>query len=54
MALLATSVAMPRPVQADLLNFKPSSQDQIRLGEEAAAQIERKYRVVHDGRERLV
>ena len=53
-ALLTASVATVQPARADLFNFKPSVEDQIKLGDQAAAQVERKYKVVHDGRERLV
>jgi predicted Zn-dependent protease len=40
------------PVRADM--FTPSAKDQIRLGDQAAAEVMRKYRVVYDDRSRAV
>jgi predicted Zn-dependent protease len=45
-------LAMGGPLRADI--FTPSIQDQIKLGDQAAAQVMRKYRVVNDERSRRV
>jgi predicted Zn-dependent protease len=50
LAGLALSLAVAAPVRADM--FTPSVQDQIRLGDQAAAEVMRKYRVVNDDRSR--
>jgi predicted Zn-dependent protease len=52
-ALLAASVTSARPAQAGgLFNFNPSVEDQIKLGDQEAAQVMKQYHVVHDYRER--
>src|SRR5262245_52232479 len=40
------------PARADM--FTPSVRDQIRLGDQAAAEVMRKYRVINDDRSRTV
>src|SRR5260370_31213686 len=52
MALLGLSVAVAGPVRADM--FTPGVKDQIKLGDQAAADVMRKYRVVNDDRSRRV
>jgi predicted Zn-dependent protease len=52
LAGVALSLASAGPLRADI--FTPSVQDQIRLGDQAAAQVMRQYRVVHDDRSRRV
>src|SRR5205823_1936826 len=52
LAVLAFSAAAVTPVRADM--FKPSQNDQIKLGDQAAQEVLRKYRVIHDGRARRV
>jgi len=52
MALLALSAVAAAPVRADM--FKPSEKDQAKLGDQAAQEVLRKYRVLHDGRARRV
>jgi predicted Zn-dependent protease len=52
MAVLALSAVTAAPVRADM--FKPSAKDQIKLGDQAAQEVLRKYRVIHDGRSRRV
>jgi predicted Zn-dependent protease len=50
--LVAFSAGAAAPVRADM--FKPSEKDQIKLGDQAAQEVIRKYRVIHDGRARRV
>jgi predicted Zn-dependent protease len=52
LATLALSAITAGPLRADL--FTPSVQDQIKLGDQAAAQVMRQYRVVQDDRSRQV
>jgi predicted Zn-dependent protease len=52
MALLGLSVAAAGPARADM--FTPSVKDQIKLGDQAAADVMGKYRVVNDDRSRRV
>src|SRR6266542_3312184 len=51
-ACLALCCAVAAPVRADM--FTPSVEDQIKLGDQAAAEVMRKYRVVNDERSRRV
>src|SRR5437762_6688418 len=46
--LVALSGAAAAPARSDM--FTPSEKDQIRLGDQAAAEVMRKYRVVNDSR----
>jgi predicted Zn-dependent protease len=46
--LIALSGAAAGPARADI--FTPSEKDQIRLGNQAAAEVMKKYRVVNDSR----
>jgi len=46
--LIVLSGAAAAPARADM--FTPSEKDQIRLGNQAAAEVMRKYRVVNDSR----
>jgi len=52
MAVLALSAVTAAPVRADM--FKPSERDQAKLGDQAAQEVMRKYRVLHDSRARRV
>jgi predicted Zn-dependent protease len=52
MALLACSTVAVAPARADM--FKPSQKDQARLGDQAAQEVMRKYRIIHDSRARRV
>jgi beta-barrel assembly-enhancing protease len=45
---VVTTLTSVRPVRADM--FTPSAADQIKLGDQAARQIEAQYPVVHDNR----
>lgn len=49
---LVLSVFAVRPLRADI--FTPTVQDQIKLGDQTAAQVMRKYHVVQDDRSRRV
>jgi predicted Zn-dependent protease len=49
---LAFGAASALPARADM--FTPSAKDQIRLGDQAAAEVMRKYRVIYDDRSRAV
>jgi len=51
-AALALSAVVVAPVRADM--FRPSEKDQIKLGNQAAQEVMRKYRVLHDSRSRRV
>jgi predicted Zn-dependent protease len=52
LALLAATPAAVTPADAAL--FKPSQQDQIKLGDQASRDVMRKYRVINDSRARRV
>ena len=52
LAGLALFLAPAAPSRADM--FTPSAQDQIKLGNQAAAEVMRKYRVLRDDRARRV
>jgi beta-barrel assembly-enhancing protease len=52
LAGFALSVAVAAPARADI--FTPSKEDQIKLGDQAAAEVMRKYRVINDNRSRRV
>jgi len=52
LAGLALALAPAAPARADM--FTPSVQDQIKLGNQAAAEVMRKYRVLNDDRSRRV
>src|SRR2546421_8115563 len=52
LALVGLSIAAAGPLRADM--FTPSVKDQIKLGDQAAADVMRKYRVVNDDRSRRV
>jgi predicted Zn-dependent protease len=52
LAGLALFLAPAAPGRADM--FTPSAQDQIKLGNQAATEVMRKYRVLHDDRSRRV
>ncbi len=53
--VVAGAAALAAPFleeEADADSFKPSVDQQKKLGDQAAAQIERKYRIIHDSRSR--
>jgi len=52
LAGVALFLAPAAPARADM--FTPSAQDQVKLGNQAAAEVMRKYRVLHDDRSRRV
>lgn len=52
MAVVALSAVTAAPAPADM--FKPSAKDQIKLGDQAAQEVLRKYRVIRDSRSRRV
>ncbi len=52
LACLLLTASLAGPSRADM--FSPSVKDQIKLGDQAAADVMRKYRVLHDDRSRRV